>query len=188
MLPMIAEIDEVKAARDILEGEIARESAQGNAIPSKISLGAMIEIPSLTNQLTQLFPYVDFLSVGSNDLFQYFYAIDRDYPNVSNRYDVLSATFLCLLYQIQQECRAANMPLSVCGEMAGRPLEALALIGLGYQTLSMSAASVPLVKMMVRSLTYKEIADFMVGVCVPGKGGIRPALREFVKAHDVHCD
>jgi phosphotransferase system, enzyme I, PtsP len=188
MLPMIAEVDEVKEAREILDGEIAREKALGNSIPTKISLGAMIEVPSIIFQLSQLFPYVDFLSVGSNDLFQYFYAIDREYPKISNRYDVLCTPFLNLLYQIQQECRAANMPISVCGEMAGRPLEAMALIGLGYQSLSMSAASVPLVKTMIRSLKFKEIGEFMASVCVPGKSGIRTALREFVKDHDVHCD
>lgn len=188
MLPMVAEAEEVKEARVILDGEIARERAQGHPVPSKIRLGAMIEIPSIICQLTELFPHVDFLSVGSNDLFQYFYAIDREYPKVSNRYDVLSFTFLSLLQKIQQECRKANMPLSVCGEMAGRPIEALALIGLGYEALSMSAASVPLVKTMVRSLTYEKLSKFMMDVCIPGQGSLRPALRDFIKAQDIQCE
>jgi phosphotransferase system enzyme I (PtsP) len=188
MLPMVAEVDEVKAAREVLEGEIERERTQGHPIPSKIQLGAMIEVPSIICQLAQLFPYVDFLSVGSNDLFQYFYAIDRERPKVSNRYDVLSATFLCLLHKIQQECEAANVPLSVCGEMAGRPLEALALIGLGFRSLSMSAASVPIVKTMVRTLTHRDISQLLAEICVPGQGSIRQHLRDFVKEHSIRCD
>jgi phosphotransferase system enzyme I (PtsP) len=188
MLPMVAEVDEIKTARDLLDREIERERAQGNPTPSFIKLGAMIEVPSLIYQLPQLFPYVDFLSVGSNDLFQFFYAIDREHPKVSERYDVLSSTFLCLLSEIQQACRTANMPLSICGEMAGRPLEALALIGLGFQTLSMSAASVPMVKTLVRSLRYQEISHFMESICVPGRGSVRQELRDFVKEKNIHCE
>jgi phosphotransferase system enzyme I (PtsP) len=188
MLPMIAEVDEVKAAREVMEGEIERERTKGNPIPSKIRLGAMIEVPSLVYQLPELFPHVDFLSIGSNDLFQFFYAIDRENPKLSNRYDVLSPTFLSLLKSIQDQCSVAKIPLSVCGEMAGRPLEALALIGLGYRTLSMSAPAVPLVKKMVRSITYQQIADYMTDVCVPLHSNIRQSLRHFARDHNILCD
>jgi phosphotransferase system enzyme I (PtsP) len=188
MLPMIAEVSEVKAARELLDGEIEREQSKGNLIPTKIRLGAMIEIPSLVCQLAQLFPYVDFLSVGSNDLFQFFYAIDREYPKLSDRYDVLSSTFLCLLKKIQDECQAAGIPLSVCGEMAGRPLEALALIGLGYRTLSMSAAAVPIVKNMIRSLTFHEISDYIADICVPAQGSMRQNLHDFAKGHGIYSN
>ena len=188
MLPMIAEVDEVIAAREVLDGEMFREHKRGNPVPIKTQLGAMIEIPSLVYQLPQLLPHVDFLSVGSNDLFQFFYAIDREYPKLMERYDVLSPTFLSIMKSIQDQCCSANVPLSVCGEMAGRPLEAMALIGLGYQTLSMSAAAVPIVKRMIRSLTYQEIADYMAEACDPDKRSIRQGLQHFVKDHGIYSD
>jgi phosphotransferase system enzyme I (PtsP) len=188
MLPMIAEVSEVQAARELLDNEVNREKDKGNVVPTKIRLGAMIEVPSLVYQLPQLFPHVDFLSVGSNDLFQFFYAIDREYPKLTARYDVLSPTFLSLLKLIQNQCEEAKVPLSICGEMAGRPLEALALIGLGYKTLSMSAAAIPLIKTMIRSLNYQEVSDYMAGVCVPSQANIRQSLRDFAKARKIHCE
>ena len=188
MLPMVAEVREVQAARELLDGEVNREKEKGNAVPTKIRLGAMIEVPSLVYQLPQLFPYVDFLSLGSNDLFQFFYAIDRDYPKLTDRYDVLSPTFLSMLKSIQDQCEAARIPLSVCGEMAGRPLEALALIGLGYRSLSMSAAAIPLVKSMIRSLTYQEISVYMGGACVPSHTNIRQNLLDFARDHGIYSD
>ncbi len=148
----------------------------------------MIEVPSLVYQLPQLFPHVDFLSVGSNDLFQFFYAIDREYPKLTDRYDVLSPTFLSVLKSIQEQCQGAHIPLSICGEMAGRPLESLALIGLGYRTLSMSAPAVPLIRAMIRRLTYQEISDYMAGVCVPSQANIRQNLRDFARDHGIYCE
>lgn len=187
MLPMIAEVNEVQAARELLDKEVNREKDKGNAVPTQIRLGAMIEVPSLVYQLPQLFPHVDFLSVGSNDLFQFFYAIDREYPKLKARYDVLSPTFLSMLKVIQNQCEEARIPLSICGEMAGSPLEALALIGLGYRTLSMSAASIPLIKNMIRSLNYQEASDYMETVCIPSQANIRQSLLDFAKDHEICC-
>jgi len=188
MLPMVAEVSEIQAARELLDGEIAREKEKGNPVPAKVKLGAMIEVPSLVYQLPQLFPHVDFLSLGSNDLFQFFYAIDREYPKLTDRYDVLSPTFLSMLKSIQDQCQAAHVPLSICGEMAGRPLEALALIGLGYRALSMSAAAVPMIKAMVRSLRYQEISSYMAGTCIPSYPSIRQNLQNFARDHGIHCE
>jgi len=154
-------------------------------VPTQVRLGAMIEVPSLTWQLPQLFSYVNFLSVGSNDLFQFFYAIDREYPRLSDRYDALSLTFLRLLKSIQEQCQVAHVPLSLCGEMAGRPLEALALIGLGFKTLSMSAAAIPHVKKMIRSLTYQQISDYMTNVCGFAQANVRQSLLNFARDHGV---
>jgi len=185
MLPMVAEVSEVKATRELVEGEIEREREKGNMVPTQVRLGAMIEVPSLTWQLPQLFSYVNFLSVGSNDLFQFFYAIDREYPRLSDRYDALSLTFLRLLKSIQEQCQVAHVPLSLCGEMAGRPLEALALIGLGFKTLSMSAAAIPHVKKMIRSLTYQQISDYMTNVCGFAQANVRQSLLNFARDHGV---
>jgi phosphotransferase system enzyme I (PtsP) len=188
MLPMIAEVSEVQAARQLLDGEINREKEKGNPVPTRIKLGAMVEVPSLVYQLPQLFPHVDFLSVGSNDLFQFFYAIDRDYPQLTDRYDVLSPTFLSMLKSIQDQAKAAGIPLSVCGEMAGRPLEALALIGLGYRTLSMSAPAVPIVRNMIRNLVCQEISDYMGSVCIASHANIRQNLHDFARDHGIYKD
>lgn len=188
MLPMVAEASEVRTARKVLESEIERERKKGNPIPDKIRLGAMIEVPSLVYQLPYLFSYVDFLSVGSNDLFQFFYALDREYLKLSERYDVLSPTFLRLLKSIQDQCASANIPLSVCGEMAGRPIEAMALIGLGYRNLSMSAPAVPLVKKMIRSLNYQKICEYMTELCNSSLGSLRENLNSFAKDHNIFID
>jgi phosphotransferase system enzyme I (PtsP) len=187
MLPMIAEVNEIQAARSLLEEEMKRERVRGKPVPTKIRLGAMIEVPSLVFQLPRVFPHVDFLSLGSNDLFRSFYAIDREYPELSDQYDVLSPTFLSLLKSIQNQCQLAQIPLSVCGEMAGRPLEALALIGLGYRTLSMSAAALPVLKGMIRTLTYQGISDYMSAICASSSlSSIRQSLRHYAEGHRIH--
>jgi phosphotransferase system enzyme I (PtsP) len=185
MLPMVAEVGEVQLARQMLNKEIDRERVRGNLIPTKTRLGAMIEVPSLVFQLPQVFPHVDFLSVGSNDLFQFFYAIDREFPKLSNQHDVLSPTFLSLLKSIQAQCEVAQIPLGICGEMAGNPLEALALIGLGYRTLSMAAAAIPKIKNMTRSLNYTEISDYMATVCASSENNIRKRLENFAKSREL---
>lgn len=188
MLPMIAEVSELKTARNLLDSEIERERTKGNPLPTTIRLGVMLETPSIVYQLPHLIPHVDFLSVGSNDLFQFFYAIDRGNPGLPDHYDVLSPTFLSLLKDIQNRCQAAQIPLSLCGEMAGRSLEALALIGLGYRTLSMSAAALPTIRQMIRTLNCQEITDYMTAVCIPAQGNIRQSLKHFARDHGILCE
>lgn len=191
MLPMVAEVDEVITARDVLTAELEREKAKGNPTPTIIKMGTMIEVPALVYQLPKLFPHVDFVSVGTNDLFQFFFGLDREYPKLTDRYDVLSPTFLKFLKSIQEQCETANVPLSVCGEMAGRPLEALALIGLGYHTLSMSAAASPLVKKMICSIPYKYISEYMTEVCTSPytiHGSIRQDLLKHARGHGIEFD
>lgn len=186
MLPMIAQVSEVKAARELIDREMAREQEKGNAIPTKIYLGAMVEVPSLVYQLPDLFPYIDFLSVGSNDLFQFFYGIDRTHPQLSNQHDVLSPPFLNLLKFIQDQCQTANIPLSLCGEMAGRPLEAMALIGLGYRSLSMSAAAIPTIKHIIRQLNCQKLIEYLTTICLPSQQlSIRGNLCQFAKDHGI---
>jgi len=187
MLPMAAEVEEIEAAKEILNKEVERERAQGNLLPVKVRLGAMIEVPSLVFQLSRLFSCVDFLSVGTNDLFQFFYAIDRKgYPKLSDRHDVLTPTFLHLLKSIQDQCKEAQIPLSICGEMAGRPLEALALIGLGYRTLSMSAVAIPVIRNIIRNLSCQEISDYMSTICAHPHGSIRQSLYHFAKDRGIY--
>lgn len=151
MFPMIATVDEFRAARELVDYEVAWARRRGRPLPELLRVGAMIEAPSLLWHLDALLPLTDFVSVGSNDLLQYMFAADRTNPLVSERYDPLSPPALRALQEIQQKCADTGTPVSVCGEMAGRPLEAFALITLGFTRLSAPAPGVGAVKRMVLS-------------------------------------
>jgi phosphotransferase system enzyme I (PtsP) len=120
--------------------------------PVEIRYGAMLEVPALAEQLDLLLPQLDFLSIGTNDLTQFLFAADRANPKLAERYDWLSPAILRFLRRVIEPVHAAGKPLAVCGEMGGRPLEAMALIGLGIDRLSITPAAVGPVKAMVRSL------------------------------------
>src|SRR5690606_8952744 len=117
--------------------------------PSKLRIGAMIEVPSLLYELDALMPHVDFVSVGSNDLLQFLFAADRSNAHVGHRYDPLSVSALRALRHVVRTGAVHGVPVTLCGEMAGRPLEAMALIGLGFRTISMAPASIGPVKTMI---------------------------------------
>lgn len=151
MFPMIATADEFRAARELVDVECAWARRRGRELPSLLRVGAMIECPSLLWHLDALLPLTDFVSIGTNDLFQYMYAADRTNPLTADRYDPLSPPMLRALAQIQKACAETGTPVSVCGEMAGRPLEAFALIVLGFQRLSAPAGGVGPVKRMILS-------------------------------------
>ena len=149
MFPMIANVDEFREARAYVDQEVAWAERRGRPPPSRLDVGAMIEAPSLLWHMDALLRLVDFVSVGTNDLLQYVFAADRQNPRVADRYDTLSPTFLRILKSIQQACAESGTPVSVCGEMAGRTLEAFALVALGFDRLSMPPAGVGPVKRMV---------------------------------------
>jgi len=151
MFPLVASVDEFRAARGLVDHEVAWAVRRGRPAPAQLSVGAMIEAPSLLWHLDALLPLTDFVSVGTNDLMQYLFAADRGNPRVADRYDPLSPPLLRALKAIQQACAETGTPVSVCGEMAGRPLEAFALVGLGFERLSMPSAGVGPVKQMVLS-------------------------------------
>ena len=185
MFPMIADVDEFERARAILEKELEVACKQGRPVPSKLRVGVMIEVPSLIWQLEALLPRVDFVSIGSNDLMQFAFAADRASPVVASRYDVLSPPALAMLAQIVDQCSRADVPVTVCGEMAGKPLEALACIGLGVRSLSMSASSVGAVRAMVRSLD-SAVAGRFLRTHLHGSGrSLRGLLRGFARDHGV---
>jgi phosphotransferase system, enzyme I, PtsP len=151
MFPMIATVDEFRQARDLVEVECDWARRRGRSLPALLRVGAMIECPSLLWHLDALLPLTDFVSVGTNDLFQYMYAADRTNPLVSDRYDPLSPPALRVLAEIGAKCAETGTPVSVCGELAGRPLEAFALLALGFTRLSAPAGGVGPVKRMVLS-------------------------------------
>jgi phosphotransferase system enzyme I (PtsP) len=185
MFPMVADVDEFERARAILEKELERAARSGGKTPSPLRVGAMIEVPSLVWQLPALLRRVDFVSVGSNDLMQFTFAADRSSPSVAGRYDVLSPAALAMLAQILDRCAEAAVPVTVCGEMAGRPLEAMACIGLGARSLSMSASSVGAVRAMVRSLDVGEVSRFIRARLTASDRSLRALLKGFARDHGV---
>ena len=131
--------------------------AVGSPQPRQMLVGAMLEVPALAFMLPQIMRSADFVSIGSNDLFQFVFAVDRTNPRVARRYDTLNPAALTLIQLIVQSAKRAAGELSLCGEMAGKPLDAMALIGLGMRTLSMQPANIGPIKMMIRCLDLREV-------------------------------
>jgi phosphotransferase system enzyme I (PtsP) len=152
MIPMISTVGEFASAQGILQQEIAFADRCGRERPREIKFGAMVEVPALLWQLDEIAALADFLSVGSNDLMQYLYAADRDNKRVAGRFDPLSPAFLRALRSIAEAGARHRKPVALCGEIGGRPLEAMALIGLGYRHISMAATAIGPMKAMVLSL------------------------------------
>jgi phosphotransferase system enzyme I (PtsP) len=180
MIPMVSTVAEFMAAKDFLRRELDFARHCGRVPPDTVELGVMVEVPSLLWQLDEIAVAADFLSVGSNDLMQYLYAADRDNKRVAERFDPLSAGFLRALKAIADVGARHGKPVALCGEIGGRPLEAMALIALGYRDLSMSATAIGRLKAMVLSLeanaARREI-EAMLAV-----GGDQASLREPIKA------
>jgi phosphotransferase system enzyme I (PtsP) len=185
MFPMIADIAELDAARRILELEKERARQAGAALPSSISVGAMFEVPSLAWQLPALLARVDFLSVGSNDLRQFLFASDRGNPRLAERYDVLSAPMLNLLASLVREADARGVPIGLCGEMAGHPLEAMALIGLGFRNLSLPPSAIGPVKLMIRSVAVPPLRRYLDVLLARPHNNIRAQLRAYARDHEI---
>lgn len=185
MFPMVADVAEYERARALVDKELARLDQHGREKPRSVAVGTMLEVPALFWQLDALLPKVDFVSIGSNDLIQFLYASDRGNPRVANRYDLLSPGALNFLRQVVLICARHDVPLSLCGEMAGNPLEAMALLGLGLRTISMSPAAIGPVKMMVRSLDVGDLEGFMEDLYRRPDASVRDALRTYADAQGI---
>jgi phosphotransferase system enzyme I (PtsP) len=185
MFPMIAEVAEFDRARSLLDMELALAKRSGAAMPSSVKVGAMVEVPALMWQMKQLLPRVDFLSVGSNDLLQFLFASDRGSTRMADRYDLLSPPVLAFLRDLIAQTEAAKVPLTLCGEMAGRPLEAMTLLALGFKSISMSAASIGPVKMMTRSLEIGPLARYLDRLIDSPAHSVRESLRSYARDRGV---
>lgn len=187
MFPMVAEVAEFIRARDLVDRELKHLRRHGHTVPEHLRLGVMVEVPSLLFQLDELMMHVDFVSVGSNDLFQFFSAADRSNTRVADRFDTLGIGFLRALKTIVDAAQEAHVPVTLCGELAGRPLEAMALIGLGYRDLSMSPASLGPVKAMLRTLDAGRLSARLLPRLEPGHPDtdIRTLLKRFANEMDV---
>lgn len=185
MFPMISNLDEFLEAKETFMYAYEREKKEGYDLPSKIHLGMMIEVPSVVFQLREILKYCDFISVGTNDLYQFFFACDRGNPRLNDRYDVLSAPFLNLMKKIIKEANAANVMCSVCGEMASSPLDAMALIGLGFRNLSVSSSSYGKVKAMIRSMSAKGVEEYLNNILSSSRRTLRPQLKAYAFDHAI---
>jgi phosphotransferase system enzyme I (PtsP) len=185
MFPMIAQVSELDAMRRLLDMELERAVQAGQPMPSDLRVGVMLEVPALAMQFENLLPRIDFLSVGSNDLVQFLFASDRGNPRMEGRYDVLAPAVLNFLKRVADECRETGTQLTVCGEMAGDPVAAMALLGLGYERLSMSAAGIGPVKAMIRSLSLGDLSAYQSRLLHSSAPSIRRHLRAFARDHGV---
>lgn len=161
MLPMVTELGEIAQAREIIDREVRHLSRFAHHLPTSLKLGAMLEVPSLLWQLDELMHAVDFVSVGSNDLFQFVMAADRGNTRLADRFDPLSVPFLRVLRDIAEAGVRHHTPVTLCGELAGRPISAMALLGVGFGSISMSPASIGPVKAMLTELPLGELRAFM---------------------------
>ena len=158
MLPMVTEVQEIRAVRELMQKEVQHLSKFGHHLPKKLQFGAMLEVPALMWQLDELMDEVDFVSVGSNDLFQFSMAVDRGNARVSDRFDILGRPFLRILRDIVRAGDRHKTPVTLCGEMASKPLSAMALIGVGFRSISMSPTSIGPVKAMLLGLEAEKLS------------------------------
>ena len=182
MFPFIAQPDEFTTARAHLMRELEREASLGHVVPARVEVGAMLETPSLAFAPDSFFERVDFISIGGNDLKQFFFAADRENELVRRRYDTLNSGFLQFLDHIVQRCAKAGTPLSFCGEDAGRPVEALCLAAMGLRMLSMRPASVGPIKSLLRRVDLTEVRGVIDAAMASGAQSVRPQVMDWLAA------
>jgi phosphotransferase system enzyme I (PtsP) len=187
MLPMIATPTEFDAARTLLERERERARKLGQPIPKTVKLGAMLEVPSLLFDLDALLKRVDFISIGSNDLMQFLFAVDRDNARVADRYDDINPALFRALRQIAERAATAKVPVTLCGEMGGKPICALALLAIGFRSLSMAPARIGPVKSMLRALDIAAARDLMEAALAEDITAtrLRELLTDFAEEHGI---
>ncbi|MDH2325492.1 phosphoenolpyruvate--protein phosphotransferase [Cereibacter sp. SYSU M97828] len=182
MFPFIAEGSEFAIARESLERELEREAELGHPVPTSMKIGAMLETPALAFAPDRFFRGVDFISIGGNDLKQFFFAADRENERVRRRYDTLSVSFLTFIGKIVSRCEATDTALSFCGEDAGRPVEALCFAAMGIRTLSMRPASIGPVKALLRRVDLTEVRA-VIDEAMQTSDTVRPAVMSWLADH-----
>ena len=188
MFPMISEPWEFEAAQAIFEQQRRLLVERRKMPPNAIRYGAMLEVPALAEVLDILLPQLDFLSIGTNDLTQFLFAADRAHPKLAERYDWLSLAILRFIQRIVRECDAHGVPVGVCGEMGGRTLEAMALIGLGVGRLSITPASIGPVKAMIRSVDLPSLKAHVAAMVKDASVNPRASLTAYAEAHGVELN
>jgi len=185
MFPMVSEPWEFDEARAIFEAQREFLAGRGKRVPNAIRYGAMLEVPALAECLDILLPKLEFISIGTNDLTQFLFAADRAHPKLAERFDWLSPAILRFLARVVKQCDAAGVPVTVCGEMGGRGLEALALLGLGIERLSITPAAVGPIKAMIRSLDIGAARSTMSEILEKPPASIRATLGDWAMSNKV---
>jgi len=181
MFPFIAQFEEFKAGRDHVYRELEREASLGHVLPERVEVGAMLETPSMAFAPRQFFELADFISIGGNDLKQFFFAADRENERVRRRYDTLNVSFLSLIERIVERCVDGNTPVSFCGEDAGRPIEAMCFAAMGLRSLSMRPASIGPVKHLLRRVNLAEVKSVIDAARESGEQSVRPAVMGYLR-------
>ncbi|MDB4052600.1 phosphoenolpyruvate--protein phosphotransferase [Octadecabacter sp.] len=181
MFPFVAQLEEYRMARAEFDKAMAREKILGHPLPETFEIGAMLETPSLAFAPNVFFEEVDFISIGGNDLKQFFFAADRENERVRRRYDTLNVSFITFLEQLIARCKQHNTPISFCGEDAGRPIEAVAFAALGLRSLSMRPASIGPVKHLLRRLNLDEVKQVMDDARARGDQSARGAISDYLR-------
>jgi phosphotransferase system enzyme I (PtsP) len=181
MLPMVTEVSEIRQVRELMQKEIQHISKFGHQLPKKLQFGAMLEVPALLWQLDELMNEVDFVSVGSNDLFQFAMAVDRGNARVSDRFDVLGRPFLRILRDIVRASERNKTPVTLCGEMASKPLSAMALLGIGFRSISMSPTAIGPVKAMLLGLDVGRLSEVLTAALDDDTPGV--SVRDLLVRH-----
>src|SRR5215204_2066060 len=187
MFPMVSTVEEFDEAKSLVERELTHLRRHGHKLPDRAEVGTMLEVPSLLYQLDELLQRVDFLSVGSNDLMQFFYAADRNNTLVAGRFDPLSAPILRALKDIAVKGKEYGKPVTLCGELASKPIGALALVALGYRSLSLSPSAVGPVKAMLLELDAGKAATTIEPLLASPAGSvpIHERLTAFAAEHNL---
>lgn len=185
MFPMVSEPWEYEQARALVEHQREWLVSQKKKLPIAVKYGAMLEVPALAEVLDLLLPKLDFLSIGTNDLTQFLFAADRAHPRLAERYDWLSIAILRFLDRVVRTCQDHKVPVGVCGEMGGRTLEAMALIGLGIRRLSITPASVGPVKAMIRAVDAESLRALMREMLDGGAVDIRARLTQWAVERNI---
>ncbi|MEC8040723.1 MAG: putative PEP-binding protein, partial [Pseudomonadota bacterium] len=183
MFPFVAQYEEYRQARAEMEKVMERERILGHVLPEKVEIGAMLETPSLAFAPDKFYEEVDFLSIGGNDLKQFFFAADRENERVRKRYDSLNVSFLTFLEGIVKRCEASGTALSFCGEDAGRPVEAICLAAMGLRALSMRPASIGPVKNILRSVDLDGLRRVIEEGKLRGDQSVRPAVMNYLRSN-----
>lgn len=181
MFPFVAQFDEFKSAREHVFNELENEKRLGHVLPEKVEVGAMLETPSLAFAPRQFFEMADFISIGGNDLKQFFFAADRENERVRRRYDTLNVSFLTFIEQIVERCAETDTPVSFCGEDAGRPIEALCFAAMGLRSLSMRPASIGPVKHLLRRVNLDEAKAMIDASRSSGVQSVRGDVMEWLR-------
>ena len=188
MFPMVSEPWEFDAAKDVFDNQLAYLKKQKHKLPSAINYGVMLEVPSLADMLDLLLPRLSFVSIGTNDLTQFLFAADRANPMLAERYDWLSPAILRFLRRVVQSCVGYPVQLGVCGEMGGRRLEALALLGIGIRRLSITPAAVGPIKELIRKVDTREITQAMSGWLANPPADMRSTLLAWAQEREIEVE